>query len=93
MVFLISGSLVLTFVPWNHEATTIEGEFVLGQALDLLCLPSLEKWTLHWRLFPLNTRISFIESSSFDLKPLETVISPIEFTTCFAAYLPSRSYN
>ena len=37
MVFLISGSLVLTFVPWNHEATTIEGEFVLGQALNLLC--------------------------------------------------------
>ena len=73
MVFLISGSLVLTFVPWNHGATTIESEFVLGQALDLLCLPSLEKWTLHWRLFPLNTRISFIESSSFDLKPFQTI--------------------
>jgi hypothetical protein len=49
------------------ELGSIESE-VLGQILNLVCLPSLEQWTLYWCLFPLNTMISFIESSSFGLK-------------------------
>ena len=47
-------------------------------------------------LVPLKTTMSFIKSSWFVFQ-LENFadnwISPIEFTTCFAAYLPSRAWN
>jgi len=49
------------------ELRYIESE-VLGQILNLVCLPSLEQWTLRRCSFPLNAMISFIESSSFGLK-------------------------
>jgi len=49
------------------ELRYIESE-VLGKILNLVCLPSLEQWTLRRCAFPLNTMISFIGSSSFGLK-------------------------
>jgi len=50
------------------ELCGIESEVVLGQVFDLVCLPSLEKWALHWCPFLLKKMASFIESSSFGLK-------------------------
>ena len=50
------------------ELRYIESEVVLGQLLNLICLPSLEQWSLRWCPFPLNAMILFIESLSFRLK-------------------------
>lgn len=55
------------------ELWKIRSEVVLGQILDLVCLPSLEEWTLQWCRSPLNKMISFVESSSFGLKTFWTI--------------------